>query len=445
MIVFRNPGEIDIRSVTLMGINAKPENDSPIGYFGTGLKYAIAVLLREGQKIEIWSGPRHYLFRLEDIEFRGKAFKAIIMTHPDNKEERLAFTTEYGKNWTLVDAYRELWSNCKDETGEVLECRDASPWMGIDTASYSALSHNAESNITRINIIGEAFAKVHDTRFGPVLLPEGLKLVGKGGSFEAYAGASNYIYFRGIRVLETKEPTFFTYNFTTKTVTLTEDRTLNGGIYMVKVLVANFVRQNADKDVVESLICCGKQYAESGLDFQHDHAASENFIKGVSGAMKTRPTMVNESATSLMFRLRRTNDDTIDYPIANLSEAEMETLAAALILCKSWGFDYDGKGFKITVTPNLGNGVLGLAIVPDHHVILAQSNLENPDNLLATLIEEWIHLHHRVSDQSRQMQEAMLGEIVRLGHIVAASSIPIEEIPINNTLIPPIEDDEILF
>jgi len=43
MIVFENQGEIDLIAFTPFGVNTK-ETDSPIGFFGTGLKYATAVL-----------------------------------------------------------------------------------------------------------------------------------------------------------------------------------------------------------------------------------------------------------------------------------------------------------------------------------------------------------------------------------------------------------------
>jgi len=42
-IIFHNQGELDIRAVTTFGLSVK-KNDNPIGYFGTGLKYAIAAL-----------------------------------------------------------------------------------------------------------------------------------------------------------------------------------------------------------------------------------------------------------------------------------------------------------------------------------------------------------------------------------------------------------------
>lgn len=55
MIVFENEGEIDPQLIMLIGVNVKA-SDSAIGFFGTGLKYAIACLLRWGEEIEIQSG-----------------------------------------------------------------------------------------------------------------------------------------------------------------------------------------------------------------------------------------------------------------------------------------------------------------------------------------------------------------------------------------------------
>lgn len=52
MIIFRNAGTIDPKSITTFGVSSK-ENPGAIGFFGTGLKYALAILLRHG-----WCSPR---------------------------------------------------------------------------------------------------------------------------------------------------------------------------------------------------------------------------------------------------------------------------------------------------------------------------------------------------------------------------------------------------
>ena len=64
MIIFENDGLIDKRSITTFGISSK-ENSSAIGYFGTGLKYAIAILLRENINITIYIGNERLEFTKE--------------------------------------------------------------------------------------------------------------------------------------------------------------------------------------------------------------------------------------------------------------------------------------------------------------------------------------------------------------------------------------------
>ena len=52
MLIFTNPGIIDPRSISTFGVNAKASTN-PIGHFGTGLKYAIATILRNDGSITI--------------------------------------------------------------------------------------------------------------------------------------------------------------------------------------------------------------------------------------------------------------------------------------------------------------------------------------------------------------------------------------------------------
>ena len=122
MIIHEPLGLIDLRAFTTFGINAKPNTNSPIGYFGPGLKYAIAVLVREGLKVTVWIGTEPHEFYCEPSNFRGKDFSLIRMRRQRGVTRKwmatdLPFTTELGKNWKLWMALRELHSNTLDENG----------------------------------------------------------------------------------------------------------------------------------------------------------------------------------------------------------------------------------------------------------------------------------------------------------------------------------------
>ena len=69
MIVFQNPGLIDMAAVTTMGVSVK--NDGAIGYFGTGLKFAIATILRNKCALTIHRGLEAFAFTSEEITIRG--------------------------------------------------------------------------------------------------------------------------------------------------------------------------------------------------------------------------------------------------------------------------------------------------------------------------------------------------------------------------------------
>lgn len=104
-LVFKNPGHIDPVSITTFGISAK-DTESAIGMFGTGLKYAVAVLLRNGYKITIYSGDKTYEFDVANNDVRNKTFNHVTMNG-----EFISFTTELGKFWEPWMAVRELVCN----------------------------------------------------------------------------------------------------------------------------------------------------------------------------------------------------------------------------------------------------------------------------------------------------------------------------------------------
>jgi hypothetical protein len=156
MLYFHNPGEIDIRGATIAGLSAK-QGDSPIGFFGTGLKYAIASVLRWQGRISIWSGTEEYKFLARSLDFRGVEFQQIMMN-----DQPLGFTTEYGKTWQPWQIFRELYANALDEGGGVSDCalrpnhspsaiasscRQPFPFSKLQRAVQSATSLRGPSSI----------------------------------------------------------------------------------------------------------------------------------------------------------------------------------------------------------------------------------------------------------------------------------------------------------
>ena len=224
MIVFQNEGLMPLEAATTFGINVKL-GENPIGFFGTGLKYAIAVTLRLGGKFRLFLGEVEYEFYVKDSDFRGQEFGFIRMKKRKSllgkwSYEKLAYTTELGKHWEPWMAVREIESNTRDENGEsFIPC---GPWDDDVTGDEFLFENHISYNRTIIVIecpeMEEAYEEL-ETIFRPEQ-----KLLAEIGPLKIFKGESNYIFFRGLRVTDLHKPSIFTYDFDLG-VTLTEDRT----------------------------------------------------------------------------------------------------------------------------------------------------------------------------------------------------------------------------
>ncbi len=93
-VVFKTPTILDIRAITMFGLSAKPNSKNPIGYFGTGLKLAIATLIRHNIPIQIYIGKKHYSFEKRPEEFRDQPFEQVWMKRPHCGFERITLVDE---------------------------------------------------------------------------------------------------------------------------------------------------------------------------------------------------------------------------------------------------------------------------------------------------------------------------------------------------------------
>ena len=110
-LLIENKGEIDPNALVLMGGSTKRDSETSIGFFGSGNKYSIALLLKAGIEFKIFSGENEILITTEDVNFRDKNFKKILI---NGKETSL--TTDMGPQWDIWMAVREFVSNAIDET-----------------------------------------------------------------------------------------------------------------------------------------------------------------------------------------------------------------------------------------------------------------------------------------------------------------------------------------
>ena len=114
-----NEGELSILDLTTMGDSSKRDNPNTIGKFDSGLKYAIAILLRNDIEFFINSGGDIYTFSKCVVrdDKTGKVKELINVIVNGTETYQTAFAVQLGHNWEFWMAIRELYSNCLDMKG----------------------------------------------------------------------------------------------------------------------------------------------------------------------------------------------------------------------------------------------------------------------------------------------------------------------------------------
>lgn len=117
----KSAGLIDPMAFSLIGASTKRGDESKIGYFGSGLKYAIASLLRNNIGFRVFAGKKELVFTTKQADFREQEFQVICV----NGKETSLTTQMGGKDWDNSFApIREIYSNALDEdqNASISEC-----------------------------------------------------------------------------------------------------------------------------------------------------------------------------------------------------------------------------------------------------------------------------------------------------------------------------------
>ncbi|MAD98747.1 MAG: hypothetical protein Unbinned200contig1000_60 [Prokaryotic dsDNA virus sp.] len=373
-VYFSNPGVIDLDVIKTMGVSVK-ETDNPIGFFGTGLKYAIATLLRTDHAVTLISAGEKYEFNKISKSIRGKEFHIVCMN-----DEQLGFTTELGKNWQVWQAYRELYSNTMDEMGSV--------------------STHYKKDDTVFAVSGPEIDQVHAER-GGIFLQNDPWIVGQG--VEVHRGKSEFVYYRGVRVHRLPEPSRFTYNLTCP-MSLTEDRTL-ASAYDLNYKLSMRLPRIPDPAFANGIVDPNWDGYEVSLDFSDCYDPSEEFLDALE---KHRANaLMKEDRKSMLLRHRKVTE----WDTFTLTPEQEAVVNSAFRILKA--LNCYAKPDDFTFVETLGPGIYAQA--KDGKMLITRQTIANGVDFLAiTMYEEWIHDKMGYHDESRGMQQFLFDKILEL-------------------------------
>lgn len=230
-IKIQNDGEIDINGLHLMGISTKREEDK-IGFFGSGNKYAIALLLREKIPFKIFSGKKKIEVTSQPVMFRGQLFDQILING-----EKTSLTTAMGPDWETWFAVREIYCNAQDEGGAKIEvCQKITPSKDKTTV-FIALTKKLSAffhDINRYILVSQSPKMTVNTEYGKV---------------DIHNGGDEFICYRkGIRIYpENSRKCLYNYNFSN--IDINESRVYKYE-HQIKEQIASALTNCDDREII---------------------------------------------------------------------------------------------------------------------------------------------------------------------------------------------------
>jgi hypothetical protein len=367
MLYFHTNSPFSIECLTMLGLSSKDE--SQIGRYGTGLKYAVARQIKAGNLIRIWIDGQPCDFTRETFDFRGKQAERIILDGALGRTV-LPFTTEYGKSWQDWQVFRELESNTRDEGGWTARERQPAQVV-IET---SGLDEFFEDGVT--------------------FLPAGLELLARTDRLEIYEGESSYIYGKGVRIEAEATSRAFTYNWLRPE--LTEDRTIRS-FWDLKMVVGDALSEIPDEEFF--------RWALNEEDRQITYDA-------IWLTTPARQRWTKEHGYSIELRNRaadRLRANTTPTP-ATLTAADQRILNRAARLANEV-LPVDVS--QIVVTEDLPSTILGMCRDGVAYVALSQVR-EGATACAATIIEEVAHRDLGLADETRKFQDWLIRRLAGL-------------------------------
>jgi len=249
-ILIQNDGEIESNSFELIGASTKRDDKTKIGFFGSGLKYSIAYMMRKGIDFRVFSGTNEFKFSTKPEQLKEQTFERICINGTST-----SFTTTMGPTWK-EDWFvlREVYCNALDENSCMIvkETDIVSPSEGK----------------TRIYIeITDALKSVSDN-WDAYFADERTPLFTSKEVYTCYLGnndgfvhnqtidvfhkTNGVLYRKGIRVYVNKR---YMYDYNCAAVNINEDRTAknpDGLSYGIYNMFSSFVNENYIKSVLRS-------------------------------------------------------------------------------------------------------------------------------------------------------------------------------------------------
>jgi len=412
----KNNGVIDEKSLYLLGASTKRNDSTKIGMFGSGNKYALAFLLRNDFELSIYAGTEKISISYEVEKLGIQDFKSIVVNGRNT-----GITTDFGKDWELWQAIREIYCNAIDEGGQTMEyVHEVSP---KENETHFYISTRPE--------ISNFFAN-YDSYFGD---QKEILFENKHGKILKKHDENANLYRRGVKCLNTNKNSIFDYDF--PNIDIDENRLVKYS-WKVDESIWRLIYSCTNKELIKLILFNqSDELLEKSISEWSDLSASNvsDEFKEVLSEMK----ICNRSMGGYLSEEERLQFTLLPNKIFNSIRGLLDnnnlgdrfkTIGSVLYrefypgslhlsnLEKAKEFFKDCE-YQEPILNEINFGIfdsektLAMADIENNFMILSKRVLEmGVQDIVNAIIEEHIHLKYKCHDETREMQNAFIEEMI---------------------------------
>lgn len=412
-IEFSNQSEVPLDAIKLLGVSDKRDNqDEMIGFFGTGWKYALAVLMRHDVPVTIYIGKKRIKVHTVRKSIGPKVYHVLCL---DGYETSI--TTEMGIKWKLWYAIREVYANALDEGGSYEMTEKHNPKSGF-TKVYIEINNALMTIINDWNKYFRVGAKsLSHGEYGKILdkTDEHMRIYKKGMLVHIDTGA------------------YTAYDYELSQIDLGEDRKVES-TYDIDREMSKVVAECSDVTILKKIFepylnkkkyyefKCGyfgwnhvNQFHTAWIDYIDNRQLIPQELGGYFGHINDGLTLPGKLIKLLKaffgdsIRLAADPDTTVikadDKYDRNLMEMELKVL-------KKYGYSFNIN--NILLAEFKDKTIKGEYSKNKIYIAKSIYNPLHRRKLRAVLLEEIVHHDTQYKDETRQMQDYLIETILNI-------------------------------
>lgn len=291
-IKIQSQGVIDPQAFSLIGASSKRADKSKIGFFGSGLKYSLAYLLRNNIEFKVFGDFVQHVFTKSPIQFRDNTFDAIEVNG-----EKTSLTTDMGIDWDAWFIIREIYCNALDEGESKISLSSKDP---VPVEGQTIFYINSEPFQDIVDNWGLYFSEGRHEK----------EIFYDKKGFKIFSGGANKIVYRkGIRCHFTETPCIFNYDM--EDVEINESRVIKSD-WDFEMNLTRKLCMIDDVSIVNTLLALINERWEANLRWEY--SPGERFNDVWLTAINNRILVPNENAGFWIDIIKESPGDYIMLP-----------------------------------------------------------------------------------------------------------------------------------